>query len=358
MGDRGRADGPRMPAEWEPHDRCWMAWPCRPEGWRRGLAPARDAVARVVQAIADHEPVSLLVRAEDHDDARRRLGGTADLIVADLDDSWTRDTGPTFVIDGDGRLAGVDWGFNAWGLIYDGFARDARLARQIIARAGARRIVGPQVLEGGSIHVDGEGTLVTTEQCLLDPQRNPHLTKADIETHLRGALGVETVIWLPRGLTDDETRGHVDNLCCFSAPGQVLLPATADPADPDHAVLAEARAVLERAVDARGRTLGITTLPVPPRRRSATGEFMALSYVNFYLANGAVIMPGFSPETDGEAADTLSRAFPGRRVVVVPGHGLAEGGGNVHCITQQQPRAAEAANRERSGRPRGRGASA
>lgn len=333
---------PRMPAEWEPHERCWMAWPCRPEGWRNGLARARDAVEGAVRAVAGHEPVSLLVRAEDQDEARRRLGGTAEIVVAELDDSWTRDTGPTFVVDGEGRLAGVDWGFNAWGLVYEGFARDARLARQVIARAGARRIVGPQILEGGSIHVDGEGTLLATEECLLDPRRNPHLDRADIEAHLRETIGVETVIWLPRGLTNDETRGHVDNLCCFSAPGAVLLPATADPADPDYPVLTAARAVLERAVDARGRRLQITTLPVPPRRRDAGGALMALSYVNFYLANGAVIMPGFAPETDAEAADTLARAFPGRRIVVVPGHGIADGGGNIYCITQQQPRIAPA----------------
>ena len=336
------AGGVRMPAEWEPHACCWMAWPCRPEAWRGGLARARDAVEAVVRAIADHEPVNLLVRAEDHDEARRRLGETVDLVVVELDDSWTRDTGPTFVADSEGRLAGVDWGFNAWGLVYEGFARDARLARQVIARAGARRIVGPQILEGGSIHVDGDGTLLTTAQCLLDPRRNPHLDRADIERHLRETLGVEAVIWLPRGLTNDETRGHVDNLCCFSAPGEVLLPATDDATDPDHAVLAEARTVLEQARDARGRRLRITSLPVPPRRRDGAGAVMALSYVNFYLANGAVIMPGFSPETDAEAAETLSRAFPGRRVVVVPGHGIAEGGGNVHCITQQQPRLAAA----------------
>ena len=201
----------RMPAEWEPHERCWMAWPCRPESWQNGLGEARKAFAAVVRAVARHEPVTLMVRAEDLDDARHLTGGAAELVTAELDDSWTRDIGPTFVVDGAGGLAGVDWGFNAWGLAYEGFARDARLARHILHLAGAHRIVGPQILEGGSIHVDGEGTLVTTEQCLLDPQRNPHLSKADIEANLRDCLGVETVIWLPRGLTNDETLGHVDN---------------------------------------------------------------------------------------------------------------------------------------------------
>ncbi len=328
----------RMPAEWEPHERCWMAWPCRPESWQNGLAEARIAFAAVVRAIARHEPVTLMVRAEDLDDARGLTGGAPEIVTAELDDSWTRDIGPTFVVDGAGGLAGVDWGFNGWGLAYEGFARDARLARQILHLAGANRIVGPQILEGGSIHVDGEGTLVTTEQCLLDPQRNPHLSKADIEANLRDCLGVETVIWLPRGLTNDETLGHVDNICCFAAPGHVLLPATSDADDPDYPILAEARAVLDDASDARGRRLRVTQLPVPPRRRDRKGRVMARSYVNFYLANGAVIMPGFDPATDAEAARCLASAFPGREVVIVPGDGIADGGGNIHCITQQQPR--------------------
>ncbi len=156
----------RMPAEWEPHERCWMAWPSRPETWQNGLDSARRALARVVLAIAAHERVSLVVRAEDADEARRLTAGVAEILVSELDDGWTRDTGPTFLVDGTGGLAGVDWGFNAWGLAFEGFARDARLARVILERAGARRIVGPQILEGGSIHVDGQGTLLTTEPCV------------------------------------------------------------------------------------------------------------------------------------------------------------------------------------------------
>ncbi|WP_207388362.1 agmatine deiminase family protein [Lichenihabitans psoromatis] len=329
----------RMPAEWEPHERCWMAWPCRAEAWRHGLGSARMAFAAVVQAIARFEPVTVMVRVDDLDEARGLIGSAATLVQTELDDSWTRDTGPTFVLAGDGTLAGVDWGFNAWGLVYDGFARDARLARHIIDHAGAHRIVGPQILEGGSIHVDGQGTLITTEECLFDPRRNPHLSKPDIERHLRAMLGVDTVIWLKRGLTNDETRGHVDNICCFAAPGHVLLPATGDTSDPDYAILIEARAALEAAVDARGRRLIITTLPMPPRRRDQAGDVLALSYVNFYIANGGLVMPGFDEATDHDAAKVLSSVFPGREIVIVPGHGIADGGGNIHCITQQQPKA-------------------
>lgn len=328
----------RMPAEWEPHSRCWMAWPCREALWRNGLGPARLAFAAVVRAVAAHEPVTLMVRPEDLDEARRLTGGATELVPAELDDSWTRDIGPTFLVDDAGHLAGVDWGFNAWGLAYQGFDRDARLARRILDLAGATRFVGPQILEGGSIHVDGEGTLLTTEECLLDPKRNPHLTRHDIEANLKAMLGVETVIWLPRGLTNDETRGHVDNLCCFFKPGHVLLPATRDASDPDFEILAEARAVLDAAVDARGRRLIILDLPVPPRHHDCQGEVLALSYVNFYLANGAVIMPGFEAARDAAAAGVLTTAFPDRAIVIVPGHGIADGGGNIHCITQQQPR--------------------
>ena len=292
----------------------------------------------MVRAIAPFEPVTLMVRLEDSEEARALTQGTAEIVPAELDDSWSRDTGPTFVLENAGTLAGVDWGFNGWGLVYEGFSRDARLARHILERAGARRIVGPQILEGGSIHVDGEGTLLTTEQCLLDPLRNPHLSKADIEIHLRDTLGIETIIWLPAGLTNDETRGHVDNLCCFFRPGAVLLPRVTDPADPDAPVVAAARAVIESATDARGRKLEIVELPVPPRRVDRRGRLLALSYVNFYIANGAIVMPGFDPATDATAAGILSDAFPGREIVIVPGHGIAEGGGNIHCITQQEPR--------------------
>ncbi len=338
----------RMPAEWAPHERCWMAWPCRPEGWKNGLGPAREAFASAVIAIARFEPVSLLVRPQDRDEAHRLTRGAAELVPAELDDSWTRDTGPTFLVDDAGHLAGVDWGFNGWGLVYAGFSKDARVARRILDLADARRIAGPQILEGGSIHVDGEGTLLTTAQCLLDPLRNPHLDEADIEANLSAALGVETVVWLPRGLTNDETRGHVDNLCCFSAPGHVLLPSTPDADDPDFAVLAEARAALEATVDARGRRLEITALPMPPRRRDAQGRVMPRSYVNFYLANGAVVMPGFDVPSDAEAARILGATFPGREVVIVPGDGILDGGGNIHCITQQQPQTVQAASTSRT----------
>ena len=327
-----------MPAEWAVHECCWMIWPCRADSWPSGLEQARRAFAEVALAICHFEPVKLLARQTDLDDARRLTQGRVDVVTAELDDCWARDTGPTFLLDPAGALAGLDWGFNGWGLVHRPFDKDARVARLILERAGARRFVGPMILEGGSIHVDGEGTLLATEECLLDPERNPHLTKADIEDHLRTCLGVDVVIWLRRGLTNDETRGHIDNLACFSKPGEVLLPATRNSSDPDCDLLREAWEVLASSKDAQGRSFVLRTLPCPPRRYDPTGRPMALSYVNFYLPNGGVVMPGFDPDTDAQAIEVLEQAFPGRAIVVVPGHAIAEGGGNVHCITQQQPR--------------------
>lgn len=331
--------GFRMPAEWEPHERCWMAWPCRPESWDNGLPAAHDAYAAVARAIRRFEPVTMVARPEDAATARRLLGDDIDVIAWPIDDSWTRDTGPQFLKGRDGTLAGVDWGFNAWGLIYEGFAEDAKLAGRILDHVGVRRFTGPQILEGGSIHVDGQGTLLTTEECLFDPNRNPHLRREDIEANLKGWLGVETVIWLGKGLQNDETRGHVDNVACFAAPGKVLMVSSEDPSDPDTATLAENRDRLREARDAQGRPLEIIDLPQAPRCLDARGNRMALSYVNFYIANGGVVMPGFGVPEDKDAADVLRHAFPDHEVVSVPAFQVAVGGGNIHCITQQQPKA-------------------
>ena len=326
-----------MPAEWSPHERCWMAWPCRAESWPNGLAAARAAFAAVATAIAHFEPVTMLARPTDVVDARRLTRGAVEVVAMDLDDSWTRDIGPIFVIDDAGDIAGIDWGFNGWGLVHRGFARDARVARQVLDLAGVRRFVGPQILEGGSIHVDGAGTLLTTEECLLDPDRNPHLTKTDIEQNLKTWFGCDVVVWLGRGLTNDETRGHVDILACFSAPAEILLPSTDNRDDPDYNILNDTFESLTSSRDASGRSFLIRRLPVPPRCHDAAGRTMALSYANFYLTNGGLIMPGFDPSTDAEAAAVLRDAFPGRDIVVVPGHAIAAGGGNIHCITMQQP---------------------
>ncbi|GAA0582220.1 agmatine deiminase family protein [Caenispirillum bisanense] len=331
--------GFRMPAEFEPHARCWMAWPCRSEAWDNGMQAGYDAYAAVARAIARFEPVTMVARPQDADTARRHLGDGIEVIAWPINDSWTRDTGPLFLKGPNGELAGVDWGFNAWGLIYQGFEDDARLAGRILAHTGTRRFVGPQILEGGSVHVDGQGTLLTTEECLFDPERNPHLTREDHEAHLKAFLGVETVIWLGKGLENDETKGHVDNVACFAAPGKVLMVTSTDPADPDTATLSDNRDRLRDARDAQGRRIEVIDLPQVPRRQDVRGHRMALSYVNFYIANGGIVMPGFDVPEDKDAAAVLRAAFPDREVVVVPAFEVAVGGGNIHCITQQQPKA-------------------
>ncbi len=254
-----RADGFRMPAEWEPHARTWMLWPERPDNWRLGAKPAQAAFVAVAHAIARFEPVTVGVSAAQYENACARLDHPA-IRVLELssDDAWVRDTGPTFVVDARGAVRGVDWTFNAWGGFAGGlywpWQRDDQLARKILAVEGcARYRTEGFVLEGGAIHVDGEGTLITTEECLLNRNRNPDLDRAAIEAMLAEHLAVDTVIWLPHGLYNDETDGHVDNFCCFVRPGEVLLAWTDDERDPNWSRCRAALAVLERSRDARRR---------------------------------------------------------------------------------------------------------
>ncbi len=353
-------DGFYMPAEWAPHRQTWMLWPERPDNWRLGAKPAQAAFARVALAIARFEPVSVGVSAAQYANACARLAHPAIRVVElSSDDAWIRDTGPTFVINRRGNVRGVDWTFNAWGGLQGGlywpWQRDDQLAGKILQLEGCPRYrTGHFVLEGGAIHVDGEGTLLTTEECLLNPNRNPQYNRGQISRQLASQLGVERIIWLPRGLADDETDGHIDNFCCFVRPGEVLLAWTDDPASPNYRRCREALAVLERSRDARNRPLQVHRLPLPvpllasedecasidpvpgsqPRR---PGQPLAASYVNFLIVNGGIIAPAFADPADLQAAQILQRCFPGREVVMLPGREILLGGGNIHCITQQQP---------------------
>lgn len=332
--------GFHMPAEWAPHTRCWMAWPCRPDTWGDDAAlfeAARDAYAAIAHAIARFEPVTMVAHPRDAAQARARLGRDVTVESWPISDSWARDTGPSFLVDGQGGLAGVDWGFNAWGMNYTDFADDARLARRILDHAHARRFVGPLILEGGSISVDGEGTVLVTERCLLNGNRNPHLDRADVEAALGEFLGVEAVIWLGDGLENDETDGHVDEVACFTAPGKVLVLEGQDPADPNTAILADAIRRLELATDARGRRLEVLRIPHPALRREGPYGRMTTSYANFYIANGGIVAPSYDDPMDDRAKAVLEAAFPSREVVMVPSLALCAGGGNIHCITQQEP---------------------
>jgi agmatine deiminase len=328
-----------MPPEWAPHKRTWMEWPCRESLWEDGLEAAREAYAEVARTIAQFEPVTMIATPANVAEVSIICGSGSGVSAFPLehDDSWMRDNGPTFVIDGKGGIAGVDWGFNGWGGKFPPYDKDAAVARAVLEHHEIERFEAPLIMEGGSFHVDGEGTLITTEQCLLSPNRNPQLSREQIEDHLKAHLGVTTVIWLGEGLEDDHTDGHVDNLCCFARPGVVLLQSCHDESDYNHKVYLDAKERLDKAQDARGRALEIIEIEQPKRRKGPDGLRMGLSYINFYLPNGGVVMPAFGDPKDEIAFETLSKVFEDRKVVQVEVSDILAGGGGIHCITQQQP---------------------
>jgi len=330
-------DGFSMPPEWAPHARCWMQWPCREPLFGQHLQAARDAYAEVAQVIAEFEPVTMIASPEHVVEASLKCGPGVSTFSLPLDDSWCRDSGPTFVVNARGEVAGVAWKWNAWGDKYPDHQRDAQVSRAVLEHLGMRRYAAPLVLEGGAIHVDGEGTLLTTESCLLNPNRNPDLGRAEVEELLRQYLGVRTILWLNGGVEDDDTDGHVDNVACFVRPGLVLALNSSDPADGNYAMLAENIERLRASTDAAGRSLEVVPIEQPRRREMADGRRLALSYVNFYIANGGIVMPAFEDPQDRHAYDIVQRAFPDRRVMQVPATEIVFGGGGIHCITQQQP---------------------
>src|SRR3984957_9528033 len=327
-----------MPAEWAPHAGCWMAWPKRTDLWREYLETAREDYVRVAQAIAGFEPVTLLADPEHAADARRRCGPSVNVVSMPIDDSWLRASGPTVVVDAAGRRAAAAFTFNAWGGKYQPFDRDAALGVSIAALAGIPAYRSTLVVEGGGVLSDGEGTLITAETCVLNPNRNPGWTKAEAGAELRAMLGIKKVIWLPGDATDTETDGHVDGYVAFVKPAAVLCEVVADPEDPRYAIMAENRRVLETETDARGRRFELLPIVEAPRLAVPRGqEGYCRSYVNFYIANGAIIAPAYGIAEDASAALTLRRAYPGREAVLVALNDLFRGGGGIHCITQQEP---------------------
>ena len=352
-------DGFRMPAEFEPHAGCWMLWPERHDNWRAGAVPAQQAYAAVASAIAQSEPVTMCASAEQFQHAREQLPSSVRVVEMSSDDAWMRDVGPTFVTDRRGCVRGVDWIFNAWGGrsggLYTPWDMDDQVAAKVLEIEHCERYRAPFVLEGGSIHVDGRGTLLTTEECLLNPNRNPDLRRGQIESLLQRYLGIRQIVWLGRGVYKDETDGHIDNLCCFARPGEVALTWCEDPGDPQYDISHEAYEVLRTSRDARSKALKIHKLSqpgplymtdseaagieqVPGSRQRRGGDRLAGSYVNFYIANRHILMPLLDPRTDRRAKAQLARLFPGRKVIGVPAREILLGGGNIHCITQQQPR--------------------
>ncbi|MET9600946.1 agmatine deiminase family protein [Streptomyces sp. NPDC006459] len=329
----------RMPAEWSRHDGCLMAWPTREELWGSVLAEVKEEYASVARAIAAFEPVTMVAPPGFGEDARALCGDGDGVTVIELplDDSWFRDSAPLFVLDGDGNRAGVDFRFNAWGRKHHPFDSDDRISGLLLEHLGVDRIPSGMILEGGAITVDGEGTLITTEQCLLHPNRNPGMNRDQIEAELKSRLGVTKVVWLPYGgLLDTETDGHVDGVCAFAAPGTVVISLPSDPDHPDYARMRANRAVLEATTDARGRRLEIIEVPQTAFADVADGE-IEVSYLNYYVANGGVVVPVAGVPQDEEALAVIATAYPGRKVVGVRALAIAFGGGGVHCITQQVP---------------------
>jgi agmatine deiminase len=321
-----------MPAEWAAHDRTLMAWPARTEMWEEHFGAAKADYAEVANAIAAFEPVLMVADPSQGDEARAACGAAVEVVEIPIDDSWMRDSGPVFVLDGAGRRAGVDFGFNAWGEKFRPYDDDAASTARLLELLGEQRIDARDlILEGGSIAVDGEGTLIATEQSLLHPRRNPGRSRDEIARRLQDELGVHTVVWLGQGLVEDlDTDGHVDNVCAWIGPGRVLAQTVPEESSPNWA---STRENVER-LEAAG--LEVVELPLLPYV-DHDGPPTVAPYTNFYLCNGAVIVPVTGQEADDEALTLLGGLYPGREVVAVPGVTLALGGGGVHCITQQVP---------------------
>jgi agmatine deiminase len=348
-----------MPGEFEPHAGTWLLWPQRPDNWRLGAKPAQKAFVAVASAIAQFEPVTLCANPDQFANARSMLPEQVRVVEMANNDAWMRDCGPTFVVDDHGGVRGVDWDFNAWGGLYNGlyfpWDLDQLVAQKVLEIERLSRYKAPLVLEGGSIHADGQGTCITTEECLLSPGRNPDLTRDQIENYLKEYLNVEKALWIPRGVFNDETSGHVDNLACFLRPGVIALTWTEDKADPQYERSLEAYEYLTSVTDARGRRLEVYKIHQPdpvliePEEADGVdavagtlpreaGDRLAASYINFYFCNGGVIVPTFGDTHDELAIHTFQGLLPDRQIIGLPAREILLGGGNIHCITQQQPR--------------------
>ncbi|MSO72448.1 MAG: agmatine deiminase family protein [Rhodospirillaceae bacterium] len=341
---------PSQPGEWEPHSAVWSAWPSHADLWPEDLEPARAEVAALFRAIAGvdekgrtqpgsagGEALRILACGDQSvASAKLALAGTgAEIVPAVFGDIWLRDTAPIFVRSS-GKLTAACFTFNGWGGKYV-LEGDEGVAAFVAGRAGVSATVNRWVLEGGSIDVDGQGTCLTTRQCLLNPNRNPGLSQGEIEARLQASLGIEKLIWLGDGLINDHTDGHVDNIARFIAPGVVMCMEPAGADDPNRDALKAIIADLTRATDLGGRKLEIVRVPSPGRIENADGEVIPASSMNFYIGNTAVVVPLYGSATDDAAVAAIAQAFPGRRTVGLPARHVITGGGSFHCITQQQP---------------------
>ena len=349
-----RADGFRMPGEFEEQKQIWMLWPERPDNWRNGAKPAQKTFTEVAKAIAQFEPVTVCVSPAQYQHARYAL--PSEIRVVEM---TSNDCGPSFVVNDKGDVRAIDWEFNAWGGLFDGlyfpWDQDNLVAQKVCEIEGIDTYRTPGfVLEGGSIHVDGEGTLLTTEMCLLSEGRNPDMTKEEIEEKLKEYLNLEKIIWIKDGIDPDETNGHIDDVACFIRPGEVACIWTEDENNPFYQQAQDAYKTLCEATDAKGRKLKVHKLCLtkePCRLHGADtieciegtipreeGGIAIASYMNFLIVNGGIILPQYGDENDALAMEQVQAMFPERKVVGVRTEEVAYGGGNIHCITQQQPR--------------------
>lgn len=353
-------DNYRMPGEFEAHAGCILIWPFRRDSWAYGAYEVRKVFKELVSLIGESEAVTVCAPSFEYDNARAMLPDNIRVVEMSSDDSWARDVAPTFVKNDKGGLRGINWKFNAWGGFVDGlyhpWDKDDAVAGKLCDLLNVDMYDAHHfVLEGGSIHVDGQGTVLVTEACLLSEGRNPLLSKQEIEEQLKAYLGAKKIIWIPNGIYNDETNEHIDNICAFTAPGHVVLAWTDDESDPQYSFSKSALDVLKAETDAMGRTIEVHLLPLPkpvyiteeeclgldlmygePTR--TPGERLAASYANFYIANDTVIVPGFNDPNDEKARLILAKLFPERKVVTLQSREILIGGGNIHCITQQIPK--------------------
>ena len=329
------SDGFSMPAEWAPHSTCFISWPCREATWRGHFDRAKAAYAEVIRAVGRFEPVTVVATASTKNEARKILGSGIRVVETELDDSWIRDNGPIFVRDENNHVAMVKFKFNAWGN-KSSFEKDDSVPIVLARHLGMRHYVAPMVLEGGAISVDGEGTLLTTEQCLLHPNRNPSMSREQIETTLAGFLGIRKVVWLAGGVQEDITDGHVDGVAGFVGSHLVIAAHTKDRSDPNYATLEENLRRLESATDAKGRSIEVVRM-IQAKPREVEGIYITPGHTNHYIANGGVVVPTYNVREDAIALQILRSVYPDKAVVGVDCSYIEIGGGAVHCITQQMP---------------------
>ena len=358
LDTKPKQDGFYVPGAWQHKKQCWMIWPEQSDTWPYGAKMAQAAYARVATAIAQSEPVTMCVSAAQFSNARARLPENVRVVEMSTNDAWMRDSGPNFIINDKGQVRGVDWEFNSWGGLLGGLRNhwelDADIAHKVLELENIDHYKAPIVAEGGALQCDGEGTLITTRQCLLNPNRKGARSDEEVDLALREYMNLEKIIWLPEGCPFDETDGHIDDLCVFASPGVILLTWTDDQNDPQYEVSQAAHDILVNETDARGRLLQVIKVSQPgpvcwteeehatfDRNGSAyvrsPNERIAATYINYYIGNNAVFVPLYEDPNDEVAMATIQEVFPTRKVTGVPGcRDILLGGGSIGCITQPQ----------------------